>query len=577
MTMDDETPHAEIESQAAAGAPASPVPTTVVAGRGTRRRWAIALVVAAVAIGAALAAASFLGRPQAPEALRYVPADSVVVAEMRLDLPGDQRARLGSLLAHFPGFKDQSILDDKIDEALGRIVRSSTDGAVDYEAELKPFVRAPVFLFTTSVQATEAGSFAVVATVDGKATCATAFRDRPTTDQTYRDVRIEVQEAGRLACAIDGRHALIGDVDLVKAAIDTRRDGRAIDGSARYRDARAAIPGDRLATLFYSGEGLRSLASAAPSLAPMIDALPDWAVIGVRAEDASLVADVVYAPPKASSVATGATSSPTHAPARRSAIAVHLPPDTIFEADAHEAGRAIVDGLAALRSDPAFAADLEQIDQAVSFLGGIGSLVGWIDDAGVAIVPDGSSVAGGLVLRADDAKAAQDRVAQLRAVLALAGGSLDVRQETIDGVQVTIVDLGPVSTLLGDAGIPGGGQSPVPSDARLELAFAVRDDIVIVGQGDAFVRAVLGVQAGRSLAESDPYAKAIGSAGGVNVGQAYLDVRAVIRIAESQMSGQELARWKADTKPYLGPFRSVVATTDAAGGGAHLRIVATVE
>lgn len=559
------------------GAPAGPVPTTVVTGRGTRRRWVIGLGVAAVAIGAAVVAGAFLSRQQTPEALRYVPAGSAVVAEMRLDLPGDQRARLGSLLAHFPGFKDQSILDDKIDEALGRIVASSTNGGVDYDAQLKPFARAPLFMFTTSVQATEAGRFAVVATVDGKADCDTALAGRSITEQTYRDVPIEVASDGSVACAIDGRHALLGDLGLLKAAIDTRRDGGSIDGSARYVDAMAAIPGDRLATLFYSGEALRSLASAAPSLAPAIDALPDWGVIGVRAEDASLVADVVYAPPKQGAVPSGATATPTHAPARRSMIATHLPSDTIFAADAHEAGRGIVEGLAALRSDPAFRADLEQIDQAVAFLGGIGTLVGWIDDAGVAVVPDGSSVAGGLILRAVDAKAAQDRVAQLRAFLTLAGGSLDVSHESIDGVDVTIVDLGPLSSLLGGTGIPGGEAVPVPSTEHLRIAFAVRDDIVVVGQGDAFVRAVLGVQAGRSLADSDAYAKAIGSAGAENVGQAYLDARAVVRIAGSLMSDQELARWKADTKPYLDPFRSVVAVADAAGGGLHLRIVATVE
>ncbi|HSL98184.1 MAG TPA: hypothetical protein VK831_06390, partial [Candidatus Deferrimicrobiaceae bacterium] len=95
-------------------------PTAIAAP--SRGRWLIGLGIAGVAIGLALVAALVLGGRQTPEALRYVPADAVIVAELRLDLPGDQLQKVGNLLAHFPGFADQSTLAGKLDEAGDRLL-----------------------------------------------------------------------------------------------------------------------------------------------------------------------------------------------------------------------------------------------------------------------------------------------------------------------------------------------------------------------------------------------------------------------------------------------------------------------
>src|SRR5215207_4276166 len=38
-----------------------------------------------------------LGSPTTPEALKYIPADSAAVFEVRMDLPGDQMQKLGNL------------------------------------------------------------------------------------------------------------------------------------------------------------------------------------------------------------------------------------------------------------------------------------------------------------------------------------------------------------------------------------------------------------------------------------------------------------------------------------------------
>ena len=94
------------ESPVAAG-PAGPA--TGVGG--SRARWLIGGGIAIAAVAALLLAAALVGARPLPEVFTYLPADSAVVVELRPELPGDQRQHLGNFLAHFPGFADQTILD----------------------------------------------------------------------------------------------------------------------------------------------------------------------------------------------------------------------------------------------------------------------------------------------------------------------------------------------------------------------------------------------------------------------------------------------------------------------------------
>ena len=81
-------------------------------------------------LGATLAVAALLtgGTTQAT-VLRYVPQDTVVYGELRLDLPGDQRQAVAEFLSKFPGFADQAALESKIDETLDRLLGEASDGS----------------------------------------------------------------------------------------------------------------------------------------------------------------------------------------------------------------------------------------------------------------------------------------------------------------------------------------------------------------------------------------------------------------------------------------------------------------
>ena len=96
---------APVYEPAASGVPAQPV----LAGSPPRRprsrmRWIVAAVVVALVVGSSAAVAAVLtgASPQA-SILGYVPTDSIAYAELRLDLPGDQRQAVGAFLSKFPG------------------------------------------------------------------------------------------------------------------------------------------------------------------------------------------------------------------------------------------------------------------------------------------------------------------------------------------------------------------------------------------------------------------------------------------------------------------------------------------
>src|SRR6266540_3029164 len=121
--------------------PTTPVTTGSLQGKPRNGlRWGIALLVVAI-VAAAASAAFFLlsGRAAASPMLGYAPSGSLMYVEIRGDLPGDQRQHLGAFLSGFPGFADQSILDDKLTETLDRLVRAATDGKHSYAAEIKPW------------------------------------------------------------------------------------------------------------------------------------------------------------------------------------------------------------------------------------------------------------------------------------------------------------------------------------------------------------------------------------------------------------------------------------------------------
>jgi Protein of unknown function (DUF3352). len=568
----------------AAAPVAAPVgmPAAAPAKGSNRMRWIIGLGVAVLAIAIAAGAFLLLGKSATPSALQYIPGDAAFVAEIRLDLPGDQMQHLGNLLAHFPGFADQATLNDKIDEALSRLVSMSGDTSVDYKADIKPWLSGATFVGVmapasgAAMMGTGTGEAVISATTNGAVTCAATFKNQTVTHETYKNLDLVLSADGSMACVLDGRQALLGDPATVRKALDAKAAGTGMDKNASYSAARTALGLDRLATLYVKGAALTTMMPAAsaipgmPDLSSLTGPLPDWLIAGVRSEDSSLVIDTVTAP------VTAATSGPSLLPlpaTHASVLAPMVPKDTLVFVEDQGTGVALQNLLTKLQTVPSLAKSLQVLDG----LGGASQLVGWIDGVGVAVSVHGTTPDAALMLVATDETKATSTVASLGTLLALAGqaNGLEVKQSTISGVAVTTVTITDLGALVPAGTVPG---LTIPATGPISFSIAAHGKVVLLTSGEAAMTAILNVAAGSSLADDATF-KLAGQQGLANSRMTvYVAAGASIDLAQGFLPADALAKFKSDVLPYVDPLSSVSisAAEDATGTRSRL-IIAVVK
>jgi hypothetical protein len=552
--------------------------------RGPRFRWAVAAIaVAGVAIGTFLAISILSSKPL-PEALAYLPGDSVIVVELRPDLPGDQQQHLGNLLAHFPGFADQSILPQKLDEALARIVDSASGGSVDYTTRVKPLIAGPLAIGvrTDALAAMQAGRGGglIVATTDGSVTCDAIFGSTAALE-THRGVELRSITGGQ-ACAIDGRFALFGDQTSIDAGIDAHLDHTGADHDATFTAARDRLDGDQLGVAYVDLSGIAGVAaSAAPPMVPdaaALKALPAWMIAGLRVVDDAVQVEVL----SASLPSNALPSAPSAAPAASSAFAALLPSDAFGFVEIHGPGVVIQRGLAAVGTDPAQEAAVAQLEQALAAVGGLQNVVGWIDDLGIAAIPNGTSVGAVALLRGTDATATAGALAQIHNLLVLASAGTDITMHDADhnGVTITKVDLGNLDALLGAAGLPATSLPPgsLPTGARASFSLAADGDVLLIGVGDGTIERVLDTQGSSALAGTSTYGRAVGLAGTPNDVQAFVALDTILPWVEGNLlAGSDLSTFQQDFEPYLTHLAGVGEATTTTSAGVRIRLVLTVK
>ncbi len=330
MTDFDRPAHDPMTETTSTEVAAAPIATTPLAPSGqpgpaagaggrSRARWlAAAGLIALIVAVTAFATLSLTGSSPTSTVAGYVPADSLAYGELRLDLPGDQRQKVGEFLSKFPGFADQAALETKLDEVLDRLLSESTDGKQTYSRDIKPwfdgelaFSMGPLPAGAAAANAaTDAPRAVVLLSIKDEALARTWFTNALTemgvtsVPEPYQGVELLTftspeKASGRAAFAlVGGKVALVGDIASVKAAIDTAGSSPLAKGED-FVAAKASMAGDDLGFVFID---LRTLLDAAmalteseASMPPVSDALsalvPDWAAFRLRVEGDALVMD----------------------------------------------------------------------------------------------------------------------------------------------------------------------------------------------------------------------------------------------------------------------------------------------
>ncbi|MGZ8502297.1 MAG: DUF3352 domain-containing protein [Candidatus Limnocylindrales bacterium] len=578
---------ASVEPIATAGTPTAPVAVSPVR-RPSRARWGVAGLVALVVV--ALSAAglfTLVGASSNAVVASWTPADAVVYVEVRGDLPGDQRQNLGRFLAHFPGFADQATLDAKLDETLDKIVNKASDNKHDWTREIKPWFGGQVAVSVSSLPTPSSDGSAggadstrallVVTQKDPAAAIAwlKSLALGPTTDETYKGVALTIYTPGsgpKIAATATGGVLLVGDEASVKAALD--RDGKdGLGASKAFTSAMAGISGDQVTRTYVDLKAyFDAMAKLTDSLGgagsmldkTMLDKLPAWVAFGGRIESDALVSDLV------SPVVASAPEIDDH----ESTIAGHLPASTVALLEVHQFDKLFTAQLDQLRANPSTADTLKQVDDAAATLGGLDHLVGWIGDVGVVVTSDGTTPGGGLVIVPTDAAAADKVVTELRNLVALAGSSsgITTRDEAYGAGTITTIDFGDLSKLTGG----GGAALGLPLTGHAELSYTVQGGVVIVGVGPTWVKSIVDVKAGGSLADQARYKDAIGRVESKNASSLFVDLAAIRKLAEPVIAKLPSSNYATEIKPYVQPFDVFVLTGWTDGEVNRARYVLTV-
>ena len=211
------------------------------------------------------------GRAPNAKVLGYVPDGTIMYGEARLDLPGDQRMALASFLSKFPGFADQAAIEGKLNEVMDRFVGGVTNGGQQtYSTDIKPWFDGelafsvgplpdPGTISGGDPAAMSKARFLVLVSVKDEAGVTTWFKGLATSsgatmsDEAYNGANLTLLtskngQQGAFA-VLGGKVAVVGDVESVKAAVDTKGSGP-FAGQAGPKAALAATDADHVGFVY---------------------------------------------------------------------------------------------------------------------------------------------------------------------------------------------------------------------------------------------------------------------------------------------------------------------------------------
>ena len=577
--MTDETTTPETESMLSEAAAAAPAAPAALAPRG-RRRWYAAIGVAALAIVAIVGVALLANRGGiAAGAPDYLPASTVAYADVRLDMPGDQRDQLAQLLGRFPGFADQAAFESKLDETFDRLLSQVGDGGYTYTGDVKPWFSGQVALAITSVPDFSGGLSSVPAlgligvkdatkartSIEGILDKARA-RDAQVTEEAFEGATLWTIEdpnarsplLGRAVLALTADMIIVGqDPAAVRASVTLRaKGGDTLAGSAAFQAALKPLAEARLGTFYVDGAALKATLSAAivgagtgmPGLDTALAAFPERIVGALRVEDGRVLAEVRSTLPESAEPPVGHASD----------LAVRVPARSLVYVEAHDVGQAIEGLVTQLKSMPGVAEVVDQLKPVEGILGtSLESFLDWVGDVAIVVGVEGDQPRGALVAQVRDTAVAGQRLGQLGALIQLAAldGSAGIHVATSKHGDATITELRIDQ-------VPG-----------LAIAWALKGETFVIGVGEGSVEAVLDVTDATSLSADVRYRDALAAGGAsTNSGIVYIDLAAARSAIEAIIPAAERARYDQDGRPWLEPLDRLIAVYFQDGRDAVARI-----
>ena len=549
-------PVAAVDETVGAEAPIKVTPTSSSWSTTMNSRWRWAAVgIATVLVVGLLGAVFVLAGPRAgtPSTVAgYAPANAAMYAEVRLDLPGDQRAQLASFMSHFPGFADQAAFDTKLNDMLDSLARESQTG-LDWQADVASWFGGQIGVFTATLSA-DMGT-------PQSMTLALSVKDRTALDQLltrlgadpststsdYQGVTIYqtsfASGGERVSVAATDEVLLIGTrLEDVQAALDVhanRATGLADDQF--FLQQLGALHADRLATFYLDyGSLITSMPSQMPVFGPgcfedLSSQMTNFKFVGeMRAESDHLVlAERVQAP-------TGG-NLPAPAANGPSTLAQSAPANTVAYYEMRQLGptiKALVGEMLNCASANGGSFDPKAIE---TFLGTpLQDYFDFLGDAAVVVSYANGKYGAGIIATVDDqavANARVDRLVGTLSGLAALGNVVTVDKQQHGDATITVItpnDLPP--------GMPFSSLAVTVAGGRLYIGL------------DDFVTSALDRTAADSLATTPRFKAGLAAGGTDNTGVLFVDIAALRGNIEGMVPAAELSDYDANVKPFVEPL-----------------------
>ena len=561
-------------------------PAAAASRRGAGLRWVVAIVGVALVAAASIVVASLVGgRPATSTAMGYMPANTVVYTEARLDLPGDQRDKLASFLKSFPGFQDSGPFDAKLNEALDRVMRMATHDAQTWTTDIAPWfggqiavgVGLPDPAAGSAIAAANATLFVATIRDRGKAIAwIQKTGDKASLNQTsYGDAELFVNadQGGAFALAVNDKVLLGGTTTAVKAAIDTSGKSAFAEDDA-IEAALATIQKDYVAMSVTNvkaygdwivrmmGVGNASALAETQIDETILGLLPAWQATSARFENDALVSSSVMP-----SVAIGHDAA-----SRADEVVGHVPAKTVLFLGIHDVGDSLSALLGKFRPLPEAKPFFEQLDRALNLVGGFDATFGWWGDAAVVASPlDDGTIGAGLVIKPRKPDEATRLLSTLNSFIQIGGASSGISLRTVDhnGTQVSVI-----------SSTSQFGMGTLPAGYKAEFAWAANADVAVVGYGESFVNAVLDATGPSSLGGDARFQALLTRVGAENIGLSFVDLGAIRTLieplAQKEASADEWAYYTKEIQPYLAPFDAAISAIRKDGSVDHTNGVLTV-